>query len=63
MQIPTALKIGRRRDLYIEGKKYDSNNNYGVRGLSARHPAQYRMPCGMREGELRTITANTIRLK
>lgn len=58
-------EIGRMRDFYVEGKEYDSKNdsNYGVRGLSARHPAQCRMPCGMREGELRTITANIIRLK
>lgn len=58
-------EIGRMGDFYVEGKEYDSknDNNYGVRGLSARHPAQCRMPCGMRDGELRTITANIIRLK
>lgn len=63
--IPDRPEIGRMRDFYVEGKEYDSgnDNNYGVRGLSARHPAQCRMPCGMREDELRTITANIIRLK
>lgn len=63
--IPDRPEIGRRRDFYVEGKEYNSKNdtNYVVRGLSARRPVQSRMPCGMREGELRTITANTIRLK
>ena len=63
--ISDRLEIGQMRDFYVEGKEYDSknDNNYGVRSLSARHLAQCRMPCGMREGELRTITANIIRLK